>query len=138
MAKDFDDERKAEFLHRLAVCGNLHVVCRALGMSTVTVQRARKHDGAFAEAYDEAMLAARWNWEAEAVRRGVEGIEKPIYYKGECVDTVKEYSDSLLIFLLRGAFPDRYKDRVDIRQTDKLQAEVEITWHSPDQPSDSK
>jgi len=138
MAKDFDDERKAEFLKKLATCGNLQVACRALSVSTVTIHRARKYDGAFAEAYDEAMLAAHWTWEAEAVRRGVEGIEKPIYYKGELVDTIKEYSDQLLIFLLKGAFPERYRERVDIKQTDKLQAEVEITWHNPEPPSDSK
>lgn len=48
----------------------------------------------------------------EGRRRALEGVEEPTgWYKGEPGGFVKRYSDSLLIFLIKGAFPDVYKDR---------------------------
>jgi len=49
--------------------------------------------------------------EDELLRRGVEGIDKNIYHQGEVVDTVKEYSDPLLVMLLKAENPDKYADR---------------------------
>ncbi len=44
--------------------------------------------------------------EAEAWRRAVEGVEKPVgWYKGKPGGYVREYSDTLLIFPLRGLRP---------------------------------
>lgn len=54
--------------------------------------------------------------EAEAVRRAHEGVLEPVgWYKGEPGGYIRRYSDVLLIFLLKGAFPDKYKDRTEIR-----------------------
>lgn len=48
----------------------------------------------------------------EGRRRALEGVEEPTgWYRGEPGGFVKRYSDSLLIFLIKGAFPDIYKDR---------------------------
>jgi hypothetical protein len=46
--------------------------------------------------------------EAEAWRRAVEGVERPIVSGGKVVTTVREYSDALLIFLLKGRRPAKY------------------------------
>lgn len=46
--------------------------------------------------------------EAEARRRGVEGVEEPILFQSKVVTTVRKYSDVLLIFLLKGLRPRRY------------------------------
>ena len=40
--------------------------------------------------------------EAEARRRAVEGVRKPVFYQGVICGWVGEYSDTLLIFLLKG------------------------------------
>lgn len=62
----------------------------------------------FKEAHQEAVEAL----ELEARRRAVNGVEEPTgWYKGEPGGFVKRYSDTLLIFLLKGALPDKYKDR---------------------------
>jgi hypothetical protein len=54
--------------------------------------------------------------EAEAHRRAVEGVEKPVgWYKGRPGGYVREYSDVLLIFLLKGLRPEKYKDRLEKR-----------------------
>jgi hypothetical protein len=50
--------------------------------------------------------------EAEARRRAIEGVEEATgWYKGVPGGFVQRYSDTLLIFLLKGALPDKYKDR---------------------------
>lgn len=62
----------------------------------------------FKLAHQEAVEAL----EREARRRAIEGVDEPSgWYKGEPGGFVKKYSDTLLIFLLKGALPDKYKDR---------------------------
>ena len=41
-------------------------------------------------------------------------------YKGELVGTVKEYSDALLIEMLRARRPDRYRQRGELHVTGSL------------------
>ena len=50
--------------------------------------------------------------EDEAVRRAKEGVEEPVYQGGKLVGHVQKYSDTLLIFLLKGAKPQKYGDKV--------------------------
>ena len=67
--------------------------------------------------------------EREARRRAVEGVEEPVgFYKGEPSAYVRKYSDTLLIFLMKGARPDKYRDRWDPRV-------IEMTPEGPDSPS---
>jgi hypothetical protein len=54
--------------------------------------------------------------EAEAIRRAFEGQEEPTgWYKGQPGGYVRRYSDTLLIFLLKGAKPEKYADRMELR-----------------------
>ena len=62
----------------------------------------------------------RWGGEKledEAVRRGVEGVERGIYHNGKRIATECEYSDTLLIFLLKGAMPEKYRERRETMHT---------------------
>lgn len=65
-----------------------------------------------AQAWDDAIVEGAEALEQEAFRRAVEGTDKPIVHLGVITDTIKEYSDTLLIFLLKGRLPEKYKDRV--------------------------
>ena len=47
--------------------------------------------------------------EAEIDRRGRIGIDIPVFWRGQRVDTVKEYSDNLLMFRAKRLDP-AYKD----------------------------
>ena len=48
-------------------------------------------------------------------RRAVEGVEEPAgWYKGEPGGMVRRYSDTLLIFKLKGELPQKYADRVQL------------------------
>lgn len=80
-----------------------------------------KYAAAFAEAHEEAIAVL----EDEAIRRAVEGVDEPVVYKGSFQWTnmdddgnpvgkplcIRKYSDSLLQFLLRGARPEKYRER---------------------------
>jgi hypothetical protein len=61
--------------------------------------------------FEEAHKEACDRLEQEARRRAVEGVDEPVFYKGEHCGVVRKYSDTLLIFLLNGAMPHKYKSR---------------------------
>ncbi len=48
--------------------------------------------------------------EGEAIRRAFEGALQPTgWYRGQPGGYVREYSDELLILLLKGALPEKYR-----------------------------
>lgn len=49
--------------------------------------------------------------EGEARRRAYEGTVKPVYYKGEQCGKIREYSDTLMMFILKAKKPE-YRDRL--------------------------
>ncbi len=54
--------------------------------------------------------------EDEVTRRAVEGWEEPVgWYKGKAGGTVRRYSDTLLIFKLKGELPQKYAERLELR-----------------------
>ena len=71
--------------------------------------RWMENDTVYAEAFEEANKEVMETINEEIFRRAVEGIEKPVFYKGERVDTVREYSDNLLMFLAKRKDP-QYRD----------------------------
>ncbi len=75
-----------------------------------TVYRRRRDEEAFRTAWAESLRTGTLTLEAEAVRRAYHGTLKSIYYKGEVCGHTREYSDQLLMFLLRGRDPEKYRD----------------------------
>ena len=94
---------------------NVTASCRAIGFSRTAIYRRRKNDPAFAEAWDWAIQEAADALEEEMYRRGVVGIDKPVMYQGQQVGTVKDYSDSLLIQLLKARRPEKFNERLQAR-----------------------
>ncbi len=75
-----------------------------------------KQDRAFQAALKAAEEVAADRLEAEAWRRAVEGVERPVgWYKGQPGGYVREYSDILLIFLLKGLRPEKYRERMELK-----------------------
>jgi hypothetical protein len=105
------------FINMLAKCGVVSKACKAAGISRMTAYRYRENDPVFKDQWDEAIDIAVENMEAEAQRRAVEGVLKPVYQKGTKVGTVREYSDTLLIFLLKAHKPKKYRDNATIEHT---------------------
>src|SRR5262249_21583923 len=51
--------------------------------------------------------------EAELRRRAVEGWLEPVYYRGKKVGDVRKFSDTCLIFALKGEKPEKYRERFE-------------------------
>jgi hypothetical protein len=73
-------------------------------------------------AFEDAHEEAAQTLEDEAIRRATEGTLEPVFYQGLKVGAVRRYADGLLQFLLRGARPDKYSQRInaDINVTGTL------------------
>jgi hypothetical protein len=110
----FTPKKRTLFLTALAESGNVLKAAKRIRCSRTLVYRRRREDAAFAKAWDAALAEAMDTvLEPEAVRRAVEGVLKPVYHHGEEVGQVREYSDTLLIFLLKGGKPARYRERFE-------------------------
>ena len=48
--------------------------------------------------------------EAEVIRRGAHGIDEPVFYQGKVVGQIRKYSDNLLMFMLKGLRPAKFRD----------------------------
>jgi hypothetical protein len=101
------------FLKVLAVTCNVGAACRVARVGRATAYRHRHAEPKFARAWDDACEDAADLLELEARRRAVEGVEKPVFYRGERVGVVREYSDSLLMFLLKGCRPEKFRENFD-------------------------
>lgn len=90
---------------------------QAAGVDRTTLWAWRQSDNAFEAQVLEAIEAGVDALEDEARRRAVEGTLRPVFHGGQQVGEIREYSDQLMALLLKGWRPDRYRERVDVRQT---------------------
>jgi len=103
VSERFTAQRRQLFLATLAQQGNVQKAAKAIKISSRTCYNYRKADPLFAQAWDDAIRSAMDTvLEPEAMRRAVDGVLKPVYQGGELVGHIREYSDTLLIFLLKG------------------------------------
>jgi hypothetical protein len=75
--------------------------------------RNRSCGAAFRKAWD---IALEWKFdqvEHAAVERSVNGVPRPIFYKGEQVGEYRHYDERLTMFLLRSRRPHRYGKWID-------------------------
>lgn len=105
-------EKLSAFCTALTETCNVGKACKAVDIARQTAYRWRDEIPAFAEAWDRAMRVGVSALEDEAHRRAFDGIDKPIVHQGVVMDTCKEYSDTLAIFLLKAHAPDKYRDNV--------------------------
>ena len=97
----------------VATGGNITKASEAAGINRCTPYSDQwKNDRKLQDALELARPMAADTLEAEAVRRATEGVKEPVgWYQGEPGGYVQRYSDTLLIFLLKGARPERYRER---------------------------
>jgi len=121
----------AYFLNELMQYPCVSSAALAAGIGREPLYRRRHEDADFAKAWEEAKaIGAEAAYEEEANRRAIHGVDEPVIYKGEMqyrIDhttglpmldendepiplTVRRPSDTLLIFLMKGANPGKYRD----------------------------
>ena len=110
-------EKLTAFCAALAETCNVGRACAAVGISRQTAYTWREADPDFALAWERAMKAGLLALEDEAHRRAFEGTDEPVFYKGDECGSVRKYSDTLAIFLLKTRRPDLYRDRQDVTTT---------------------
>jgi CelD/BcsL family acetyltransferase involved in cellulose biosynthesis len=113
--------KKAAMLAALSELGNVTAAARLVGIHHDTHYQWMKRDPQYAEQVPGVLEQAADLLEAEARRRAVEGVTKPIMYKDEVVTTVQEYSDTLLIFLLKGVRPQKYRELRHTEHTGRVE-----------------
>jgi len=96
-----DEHWTTVFLREYAQVGSMAIAARHAGVVYETVRLRRKSDPEFAQAVEEAHEEFVGRLKAEAVRRAVDGWEVPVYYKSDQVGVRREYSDALLMYLLK-------------------------------------
>lgn len=121
MAKDTITERrtkaaKKRFLAAFARSGVIATACDKAKVGRTSVFLWRKSDPEFDQAVVEATEEFVEVMEAEADRRGRDGVDEPILHRGEIVTHVRRYSDTLLIFRLKALKPEKYCERQRIEQ----------------------
>ncbi|MDD4986231.1 MAG: hypothetical protein PHQ43_10680 [Dehalococcoidales bacterium] len=113
-----NEKAKAKFLRIYPDCGTVEMAAKQVPITPKTVYSWIKGDPEFAAKVEEIKPVAKAAYvgvlEQEAFRRAVEGVEEPVYLKGFLVGTVRKYSDTLLIFLLKGAAPEKYREKTEI------------------------
>lgn len=111
------DQRRAKqvlFLAAFAEVGTITHAALAAGVDRQTHYNWLEADEAYAKAFVDAEGMAADTLEHEARRRACDGVDEPVFYEGKKVATVRKYSDTLLIFLLKGARPEKFRDRHEL------------------------
>lgn len=105
---------RAEFLQALAETCCVKAACEAVGIGRSTAYNAKQSDDDFAGEWGEAVEAGIETLELEARRRAKDGVDKPVYQGGVLVGEIRQYSDVLLMFLLKAHKPEKYRDNVHL------------------------
>jgi hypothetical protein len=105
--------KKEAFLAAYAVTCSISGAAKAARINRGThydwLQADPEYKAKFERAQEDAVQAL----EDEAIRRAYHGIEKPLTVAGKR-ELIREYSDTLLIFLLKGLRPAKYGERYDV------------------------
>ena len=98
-------------MRTLEQTGNVSEAAKSIGASRQGIYKARDADDGFAAAWQSSLEIANDALIAEARRRGFAGISEPLSYQGQLTgDVIRRYSDTLLIFLIKGVRPE-YRDK---------------------------
>jgi hypothetical protein len=109
-------EKDKVFLRALAASGNVTKACEESGHDRVWMYQRRDRDPEFAAEWERAKAYGVCGLEDEARRRAFDGWDEPVFHKGEATGVIRKFSDTLLIFLLKAARPEVYRDnsRVEV------------------------
>jgi hypothetical protein len=121
--------REAEFLEALAAGWSVKKAAETIGVARRTAYGWRGEDEDFARLWDDAVEAGTDLMEDEAIRRAVEGVPRPVFYQGQIVGSITEYSDFLLDRQLRARRKDKYSDRQEQHVSAAVRV-VEVTSYA--------
>jgi hypothetical protein len=123
---DITHPKKHAFLAAYAHCGQIRRAARAAQCDWKNHYLWLAKDPMYAACFAQAQQMAGDFLEEEAIRRAVDGVQKGVWHQGALVGKERVYSDTLLIFALKGAKPAKYKEsrtqvNVQVNQSETLQ-----------------
>lgn len=106
------ERKKKQFIAALLDNGGfVEQAVRSAKTSRRFINEQYNADPEFALLWDTVMELANESIEREVYRRAVVGVDKPLHNKGFLTgDSVKEWSDNLLMFLAKARMPSKYRD----------------------------
>jgi hypothetical protein len=114
--------RQRAFLAAYAATASVKAAAAAAKLAFVTHYDWMTKDPVYRAAFEGVQDQAAQALEDEAVRRAHEGVKRPVLYRGKPVKTGRgrssrilyetEYSDQLLLALLKRFRPNLYRERV--------------------------
>lgn len=119
--------KKRAFLAAYALTGNTCRAAEAAGVDRGSHYFWYKSDEEYKAAFAVAEELACRELENEAVRRATEGVDEPVFHQGKECGKVKRYSDTLLIFLMKGAMPQKYRDNASLQLTGPRGGAIEVS-----------
>ena len=138
-ADEIEHLKKRAFLAAYETVGNISRAARSADISRGTHYDWMEKDPAYRAGFEKAHRRASDLLEEEARRRAMEGYHEPVVYKGHFTgewvmpdgsdpwdpetgrrkpgavferNVVRRYSDTLLIFLMKGNNPDKFGDKL--------------------------
>jgi hypothetical protein len=123
---------RATFLEALQNTANVSASCQIAGLPRSCVYDWRAADPEFAADWAAAIELGCDALEDEAVRRGCEGYLKPVFHRGKEVGAIREYSDTLLIFMLKARRPAKFRDNYVAPQNGGNDKTIVITGGLPE------
>jgi hypothetical protein len=127
------DENKEIVLAMLANGATYAAAAAAIGAHRRTIMKWPQNDDEFAQRWNDAVEAGIDRLEDEAIRRARDGVRRPVFYMGQVVGYVQEYSDSLLKFLLEAKRPAIYRARhASVTPPIGSDGVLEIRWKEPE------
>jgi len=118
--KTIRHQKKRAYLRALVETGgNMSRACELAEIDRSTPYTAQwKQDEEFQALLCLAQDMGADHLEAEMIRRAYDGVEEPVgFYKGEPSAYVRRYSDTLMIFALKAARPEKYAERQRIEHS---------------------
>lgn len=121
--------QQEQFLAAYSACGNILRAARLCGIDRTSHYRWMT-EPEYRSRFEDATENAADALEEEARRRAVEGVEEPVgWHQGVAGGMVRKYSDTLLIFLLKGARPEKFRDRYE--HTGRDGGPIEVSQLTP-------
>jgi len=113
----FTPERATAFCAALAETGIVGRACTAVGISRRAAYNWREDYPEFAVAWSKALKIGVSALEDEAHRRAFDGTLEPVIHQGVECGTIRKYSDSLAMFLLKAHNPAKYRENTRMELT---------------------
>ena len=110
------DTVRTQFLAALGKGYTANGAALLAGISRATAFAKRSENPEFAQQWEEAVECGKDALEDEARRRAVKGVLKPVWYQGQKVGHNREFSDYLLVAMLKARRPE-YRDSTKLETT---------------------